>query len=79
MSEQTSREELADLIYRTLQGEQWLPTADGTGNVASHILADAILAAGWRPHRHDGAHIHDLCSICHTTFWQPLMEEAKNE
>ncbi len=47
----TDRDELADLIYRTLNGaihgSDWLPTVDGTGNVVSHIAADAILAR-WR-------------------------------
>jgi len=53
----TTRDELADLIYRTLNPEiqqdegwasiGWLPTVDGTGNVVSHIAADAILAR-WR-------------------------------
>lgn len=43
------RDELADLIYRTLNPEiqqdaGWVPTVDGTGNVACHIAADAVLA-----------------------------------
>lgn len=46
------RESLADLIYRTLNPEiqqdaGWVPTIDGTGNVISHIAADAVIADGW--------------------------------
>jgi hypothetical protein len=53
-----SREDLADLIYRTLnpeiqQDEGWLPTIDGTGNVVSHIAADAVIDAGWSPPSHN--------------------------
>jgi hypothetical protein len=50
------REDLADRLYRALNPEiqqdaGWVPTVDGTGNVACHIAADAATAAGWRPPR----------------------------
>jgi hypothetical protein len=45
------RDELADLIYRTIEGDPspWMTTVDGTGNVVCHVAADAILAAWVKP------------------------------
>jgi hypothetical protein len=48
------RHALADLIYRAitedLAGGRWMRTVDGTGNVSSHVAADAVIASGWRPY-----------------------------